>query len=219
MAANLGQRIMRKVTRIGLSLMPYFPMPQEWYRKILAADSEKRYASGRWDYLADVSEAHRYSLIMGCADCYTSPERAVLDVGCGEGILQRRMAYGRYVGVDVNSEAIRRAQPRGDTKTEFHVAPGESFKPTGLFDVIVFNESLYYIPQPLRVFEHYRQFLQPTGVMIVCNFQTNLARRIWQGIPKGGMIELTMSELSNEHGFASVVRVYANAPLPPRDGF
>ena len=85
--------------------------------------------------------------------------------------------------------------------------------------MIVFNESLYYIPQPLRVFEHYRQFLQPTGVMIVCNFQTNLARRIWQGIPKGGMIELTMSELSNEHGFASVVRVYANGPLPPRDGF
>ncbi len=219
MAASLGQRIMRKFTRFGLSLMPYFPLPQEWYRKILAADSEKRYASGRWDYLADVSEAHRYSLIIGCVEVYKGPQCAVLDVGCGEGILQRRMDYGRYVGVDVNAEAIRRAQPRVNGHTEFHVAPGESFEPTGRFDAIVFNESLYYIPEPLKVFEHYRRFLQSDGIMIVCNFQTNLARRIGQGIPKGGMIELTMSELSNEHGFASVVRVYANAPLQPRAGY
>lgn len=219
MAAKLWQRITRKLTRIGLSLMPYFPLPQEWYRKILAADSEKRYTSGRWDYLADVSEAHRYSLIIGCADCYKGPERAVLDVGCGEGILQRRMAYGRFVGVDINAEAIRRAQARANANTEFHVAPGESFVPGGSFDVIVFNESLYYIPQPLQAFAHYRRFLKPDGIMIVCNFQTNLARRIWQGIPRTGMVELTMSELSNEHGFASVVRVYANHAVPPRQGY
>ena len=81
MAASLGQRIMRKFTRFGLSLMPYFPLPQEWYRKILASDSEKRYASGRWDYLADVSEAHRYSLIIGCIEVYKDPQRAVLPSG------------------------------------------------------------------------------------------------------------------------------------------
>jgi hypothetical protein len=33
------------------------------------------------------------------------------------------------------------------------------------------------------------------------------------------MIELTMSELPNEHGVASVVRVYANQPLKPREGY
>ena len=219
MALSLWQRIARLGVRIGITLMPYFPLPQEWYRKILANDSEKRYASGRWDYLADVSEAHRYSLIIGCADLYKGPERAILDVGGGEGILQRRMAYGRYVGVDVNAEAIRRAQPRANANTEFHVAPGESFEPSGSFDVIVFNESLYYIPKPLEVFERYRRWLKPDGIMIVCNFQTNLARRIAQGIPKGGMIELTAARLSNEYGFASMVRVYANAPLAPRKDY
>jgi SAM-dependent methyltransferase len=173
----------------------------------------------RWDYLADVSEAHRYSLIIGCADCYKGPDRTVLDVGCGEGILQRRMAYGRYLGVDLNAEAIRRARPRADATTEFHVAPGESFEPMGLFDVIVFNESLYYIAQPVPVFAHYRRFLKTDGIMIVCNFQTNLARRIWRGIAASGMVELTMIELCNEHGFASVVRVYANAPLQPLEGY
>lgn len=71
--------------RIGLALMPYFPLPQEWYRRILAADSEKRYASGRWDYLADVSEAHRYSLIIGCAECYKGLERAAHLAGHPEG--------------------------------------------------------------------------------------------------------------------------------------
>ena len=218
MALSLGQQIGRLFVRIGVTVMPYFPLPQEWYRSILAKDSEKRYASGRWDYLADISESHRYSLIIGCADFYKPRERAVLDVGCGEGILQKRMAYTRYVGVDVNAEAIRRAQPRVTANTEFHLAPGESFEPTGTFDVIVFNEALYYIPQPLAVFERYRRYLKADGIMIVCNFQTNLARRIGQGIPKGGMIELTSSRLSNEHGFASVVRVYANTLLqPPKD--
>jgi len=108
-------------------------------------DSEKRYGSGRWAYMNEFAEAHRYSLIIGCSE-YRSKFPRVLDVGCGEGILQQRMAYAKYVGVDMNAEAIRLARARADERTEFVLTDaGEQFQPQNLFDVIVFNESLYYM--------------------------------------------------------------------------
>jgi 2-polyprenyl-3-methyl-5-hydroxy-6-metoxy-1,4-benzoquinol methylase len=201
------------LVRTGVALMPYFPLPEEWYRKILVGDSEKRYATGRWNYLRDITESHRYSLIIGCADFYRPGERSILDVGCGEGILQKRADYSRYVGVDMNAEAIRLAQARSNARTEFVLAPAEKFNTEERFDVIVFNESLYYIPNPLAVFTQYRQYLADDGIVVVCMFQTNLARKIWKRLAAEPMVELTAGKISNELGFASIVKVFAKRPM------
>ncbi|MBK6296437.1 MAG: class I SAM-dependent methyltransferase [Rhodoferax sp.] len=113
MAVSAFENIKRFFIRLGIGLMPYFPLPWEPYRKALVRDSEKRYASGRWDYMNDIAEAHRYSIIVGGCEYCTPPERRVLDVGCGDGILQQRLRYSGYVGVDMNAAAISRAQARG----------------------------------------------------------------------------------------------------------
>ena len=208
-------KLKRGLTALAVNAMPYFPLPAEWYRRLLVADSEKRYASGRWDYQWEVAEAHRYSLIVGCADYYTPTSRRVLNVGCGDGILQRRIAYGEYVGVDMNPEAIRRARAREDARTRFHCAPAGDFTPEGRFDVVVFNESLYYIPDPLNVLAHYRRFLAEDGILVLCMFQTNLARRIWRRIEDTDLVELTAVKVSNEWGFASRVKALANRAIQP----
>ena len=218
MAVSIGTRLKRSLIRLGVGMMPYFPLPAEWYRKILVGDSEKRYATGRWAYMRDIAESHRYSLIIGCADYYKSPNRKVLDVGCGEGILQQRMVYLKYTGMDMNAEAIRLAQARADANTEFFLAAAESYQANDLYDVIVFNESLYYIKDPMVVFAKYRALLANDGIIIVCMFQTNLARRLWSHMADTGMAELTESRISNELGFASVVKVYSEntlEALPP----
>lgn len=216
MRASLVLRMKRSLTSLAVNLMPYFPLPEEWYRKLLVADSEKRYATGRWDYQREVAESHRYSLIIGCCDYFKSPDRRVLDVGCGDGILQQRLAYKEYVGVDMNAEAIARASQREDGRTHFHCKPAGEFVPEGPFDVIVFNESLYYIGNPLGVLAHYRKFLADDGVIVICMFQTNLARKIWNRIDDTDLVELTAVKVSNEWGFASRVKALANRDLPPR---
>ena len=215
MSLSMGERLKRILIHAGVEIMPFIPLPGEWYRKVLVRDSEKRYASGRWAYMKEVAESHRYSLIIGCCEYYQSGDRKVLDVGCGEGILQRRMAYAEYLGVDMNAEAISLAMSREDEHTRFVLAPAETYQPASQYDVIVFNESLYYIPNPIAVFEHYRACLAPDGIVVVCMFQTNLARRIWKKLSSIDMVELTAIKISNELGFASVVKVYANALLAP----
>ena len=191
MSLSMGVRLKRFLIHAGVEIMPFIPLPGEWYRKLLVRDSDKRYVSGRWAYMKEVAESHRYSLIIGCCEYYKSRDRKILDVGCGEGILQRRMAYTEYLGVDMNAEAISLAKSREDEHTRFFLTPAESYQPASLYDVIVFNESLYYIPNPLTVFEHYRAALAPDGIVIVCMFQTNLARRIWKKLSMNNMVELT----------------------------
>lgn len=200
-------RLKRVATRLALVLMPFIPLPAEWYRRLLVADSEKRYATSRWNYLGDVSEMHRYSVIVGSASFFRPGAPAVLDVGCGAGVLQQRMAYGRYVGVDMNASAIVQAQARATGEVQFLCAPVQDYVIPGEFDVIVFNESLYYMPEPLAILQRHLGHLKPDGVVIICMFQTYLARRIWQAIDRLDLEQHTMVELISDTGFTSVVKV------------
>ena len=69
---------------------------------------EREYASGRWSYLGGVDELAHYSVIVGYY-AFLKPGGSVLDVGCGEGILQTRLSphgYCRYLGIDFAAGAI-----------------------------------------------------------------------------------------------------------------
>src|ERR1700741_4727116 len=62
---------------------------------------EAQYAAGKWDYLAELSELSRFSILAGYI-CHLKPGGAVLDTGCGQGALLRRLpsdSYSRYVGI------------------------------------------------------------------------------------------------------------------------
>src|SRR4051812_45338733 len=69
---------------------------------------DTEYRAGRWAYLGQLSELSRYSVLVGYMTHFR-PSGAVLDVGCGEGVLFRRLqphGYARYVGVDIAESAI-----------------------------------------------------------------------------------------------------------------
>ncbi|MBK8576189.1 MAG: class I SAM-dependent methyltransferase [Elusimicrobia bacterium] len=200
----LRRRVFNWFLRLGIQLFSFI-LPSEAYRKFMVNDSEKRYAQGRWNYLREASESHRYSLIVGCCQLYTPPHRRVLDIGCGEGILTARLAqYGSYVGVDMNATAIAMAANQAKEDTVFVQANAESFEPLDQFDVIVFNESLHYIPNPTGVFDKYLTFLARGGVVIVSMFHVSPARLVWKHIRASGMIELTRVTINNELGITTV---------------
>ena len=131
--------------RLVKSLLPYRP------NEINGEALEKSYANGGWGPLGQIDELGRYSLIAGYTQ-YVKEDGIIPDVGCGEGILQQRLdgsKNSRYVGIDISSVAIERANANGTVRSTFMVSSIGSFDTEEGFDVIIFNECLYYLQDSL----------------------------------------------------------------------
>jgi 2-polyprenyl-3-methyl-5-hydroxy-6-metoxy-1,4-benzoquinol methylase len=133
--------------------------------------------------MRDLDELPRYSIIAGYLQ-YLKPGGSVLDVGCGEGLLQQRLGlsgYSKYVGIDISETAINEASSRQDEKTSFICADAVTYTPNELFDVIVFNEALYYFDEPLKMVGKYIQYLNENGIFITCLYlNSERAASIWK---------------------------------------
>lgn len=139
---------------------------------------EAEYASDIWSNLAGLRELSRYSVIAGIAAAW-KPDGAVLDVGCGEALLRRYLpeSFGRYVGVDLAESALERARECYSTPCTFVRADAQDFDPGERFDVIVFNEVLYYFNEPLAVVARYARALAPQGMVIASLYQKSMRAR------------------------------------------
>ena len=145
---------------------------------------EAQYAAGRWDFLAELSELARFSVLAGYI-CHLKPGATVLDTGCGQGVLLRRLpvsCYSRYVGIDVSGSAISVAREHGNERSEFFAADCEGYSPAEQFDVIVFNEVLCCLRDPLRTVERYARSLNPDGLLLVslCTAARGSSTILWR---------------------------------------
>jgi len=144
------------------------------------ADWDAQYAAGDWAYMGRLEQTSRYGAIVAYLTVL-APQGAVLDVGCGEGVLfqrLRRSGYGRYVGIDLSAVAIAARAKDEDARTTFAQADAERYQPAGLFDAIVFNESMYYFHEPLATLRRYMRALRPGGVAIVSLYTASLRARV-----------------------------------------
>lgn len=141
---------------------------------------DAQYAAGRWTNFDRLDELAHYSVLAGYA-LHLRPGGALLDVGCGDGVLRDRLhpaAFSRYVGLDF-SEAIARARHRTDERTEFLVGDMQTFEPATAFDTIVFNESLYYVPDPLAELDRYTRWLAADGVFLISTHLKPKTEDLW----------------------------------------
>ena len=172
---------------------------------------DTQYIDATWDYLSNHDEVSRYSVIVGYIQHF-KPAGSILDIGCGVGILQERLAafgYARYVGLDISEQAIQQARVKEDAKTLFITGDAESYLPVESFDVIILNEVLYYFVSPVESFARYTKFLTATGIIVTSLFHTTrsiaIQRRIKEKYPA-----LAETQITNTFkGFTWVCNVFA----------
>jgi 2-polyprenyl-3-methyl-5-hydroxy-6-metoxy-1,4-benzoquinol methylase len=142
----------------------------------------REYAAGYWNYLGGLNEMSRFAVIAGYCRTIVSAT-SLLDIGCGNGNLSAWVCQDkdlRYVGIDIADVAIQQACERGQSQARFEVADAATFDPGGRFDVIVFNEMLFYLPKPELVLARYESFLAPDGVFIISMWRATESLRTWR---------------------------------------
>ena len=127
---------------------------------------------GRWAFLEETDDA---DCVYPVIEAYLN-HGSILDLGCGSGSTAKYLA-GRsqtYVGVDISDVAL--ALARGISPERVHAGRQrfvrhdiESYVPDQKFDVILFRDSIYYIPLA-RVVENisrYRNYLNDRGAVVL----------------------------------------------------
>jgi SAM-dependent methyltransferase len=132
----------------------------------------QEFANGHWDFIENTSGDLIYEYI----ERYCR-NGAILDLGCGSGNTGCELKadkYSAYTGVDISDVAIQKASQRSvanhrDNKNHYQQSDITTYTPSHKYDVILFRESIYYIPrQKIRsVLDHYSKFLKLAGVFII----------------------------------------------------
>ena len=128
---------------------------------------DEEYKSNAWDYLSDITEYARYSVVYGYIRKFIGIE-GILDMGCGTGILFDMLLDSEkqgYTGIDLSQEAIKVASAKSSLN-QFHCGDINHYVPAKKYDVIVFNESLHYVPNTPQKLLDYSNYLTPHGVII-----------------------------------------------------
>lgn len=158
-------------------LLSYGPMT------IKKAVWNKEFSGGKWNFIDDTS-----------SDCVYAHLEAharggdILDLGCGPGNTANEIAekaYQTYTGVDISESALAKGQKRTNengrtAKNTFVCSDFLSYTPTRKFDVILFRESMYHVPQGQvrELLDKYSHHLKDSGVFIVRLYLSDKTGRI-----------------------------------------
>jgi len=123
-----------------------------------------------------------------------TPDRSLLDVGCGCGALT--LAAARFadsvVGIDISTPLTEVASERASTaridNVEFVVADAQTYAfIPGTFDLVVSQFGLMFFDDPVGAFSNLRRSLAPGG---------RLAFVSWQGIPANEWLTVIASQVA-----------------------
>jgi len=140
---------------------------------------------------------------------------SILDLGCGSGSTGNELdptTYQDYTGVDISDVAIEKAKKkteensRGDRNGYFQ-SDLFSYVPTTRYDVILFRDSIYYVPlrNVIPMLSRYSNHLKENGVFIV---------RMWS---ESGKYKLILDSI--ERNFHIVEKYSTNRPAAVVIGF
>ena len=94
---------------------------------------------------------------------------SLLDVGCGTGAILRYVDLAlvtQYTGVDLAQTALDRVEPKRP-QDRYICSSLEEFNPGEKWDIILFNEVLYYTHDPVAQLRRFEECLRPGGLFVV----------------------------------------------------
>jgi trans-aconitate methyltransferase len=133
---------------------------------------EAEYQRGLWSRLQGSQEYARYRLVSGFIQPDAKPIK-LLDVGCGEGVILKHLDLGRieqYTGVDLAQAALDQITPK--RPQDRHVRSSvEDYMPADKWDVILFNEVLYYTSDPVSQLKRFEGSLTAGGCFVISMYR------------------------------------------------
>jgi 2-polyprenyl-3-methyl-5-hydroxy-6-metoxy-1,4-benzoquinol methylase len=207
-STETSKSVLRLVNKWLMPLVPLVPIPHRIVRGMLLRDNASEHEQSGWARLRKVTELGRYSVIQGWCQHFAK-DGDLLDVGSGEGILQEHLSgYRSYTGIDLFPESIAKASAKADARTRFVQADATTYVPEKQFDVIIWNECLYYLENPIDTITRYCNYLTPSGVMIVSMFyQTYATRRLFKQLKVLAPVVADL-RVTNDEGASWVLRAY-----------
>ena len=175
----------------------------------------QQFENKKWEGLHDVADLGRYSIIVGLTK-YLCPNARILDLGCGEGILLEKFAasdYASYLGIDFSDVAIQNAAKLASDKARFMTGDLNKLEVTGQYDVVIYNESLYYLGNPQKAVQALLKNLAAGGVFIISMVDKHGKERenIWGELDE--ILELQEKiKVANLAGDSWTVRTYKTKP-------
>ncbi len=107
--------------------------------------------------------------------------KAVLDIGCGGGILTESLSQSGAVatGIDLTESLIHAAKKHAENnnlKIDYQLISAESFSENNKekFDVITCMEMLEHVPDPLSIIKSCATLIKPNGLIFFSTINRNL---------------------------------------------
>jgi trans-aconitate methyltransferase len=141
----------------------------------------------------------------------------VLDLGCGHGQLWAVLgadAVSAYHGVDISTEAVEQARQRSAGPATFEAADLLAWHAPTRFDVIVLNEVLYYLPDPVAAVSHAYGMLAAGGVLVISMFRHRNVPLLWRDLSRRFPL-VVYADVKNGKGEVVNVRLVRAAPAAP----
>jgi SAM-dependent methyltransferase len=136
----------------------------------------QEFSSGRWNCLDNTGDDRVHLLIENYSN-----KGNILDLGCGSGTTSIEVnagEYAWYMGVDISDVAIQKARKRAEesgrlNQNEYFQSDILTYTPGRKCDVILFGDSIYYVPQRriVPMLARYAEHLTDRGVFIARLFE------------------------------------------------
>lgn len=130
------------------------------------------FSNGRWECL----EGTENDIIYEYLEKYCR-NGCILDLGCGSGNTGCELnaqKYVHYTGIDISDVALEKARSRSEAcqrsrMNHYIQSDISTFVPDEMYDVILFRESIYYLPlqQIVPTLKRYTPHLKEGGVFII----------------------------------------------------
>jgi SAM-dependent methyltransferase len=136
----------------------------------------------------------------------------ILDLGCGAGHFLDALPAGSfryYTGIDLSPEAIRQARVRcihAPELTTLLVGDFETYAASGLYDVIVARECLYYARQPGSIIRRFGRSLGESGLWVISMHDSWKNRWLWRALQRQ-LVPVDRTVLRNDGGQLNDVRI------------